>query len=336
MAHFSIYLLPIVSFAGNVLTLLVILSNVQLNRSSFSVYVKAMGISDTCVLVLKFLSYENKTSKNFYFPSMCTGLVFLTEASVLLSVWTIVLITMERTLVVLWPLHMKKFISASRARTSILSITLLSLIFSARLLLIPIDKSTKQMKRCHPVEEWQKYRQLNSTITEFAYCFIPLGLVITGNCITFSVIKRAIFQRRHMIVDQLQKQQRRLELHENQLMLMLFIVTSMFIVYFVPFTISNIILRLGLPFGYCFTSRSFENYLIIRSFCELLKDFNFCTNFIIYCISGQRFRRALCLLIRCKHKRWLTKNSERESTKHRTERLMKLTAAKAIDEDGLN
>ena len=332
LTHLSIYFLPVMAFAGNALILLVVLSNAQLNRSSFSVYVKCMAISDTFVLLFKFLSYENKTSPYFYFSSMCTGLVFLSDASVLLSVWTIVLITIERTLVVIWPLHIKKFISASRARLSIIAIALLSLLFSARLLFIPIDNSPSQKKRCHPVDSWRAYRQLNATITEFAYCFVPLTLVIVGNCVTLYTVKRAVFRRREIVSNQLHlEKKRRMQVHENQLMLMLFVVTLMFIVYFVPFTISNIILRWGLPFGFCFTQESFKNYLILRSFSELLKDFNFCTNFIIYCISGRRFRYALCSLCDCcQHRLFgVSPAQQQESTKQRSDRLLQMNLIKS-------
>lgn len=328
LTYLSIYLLPMISFFGNALTLLIIFSNAQLNRSSFSVYVKSMAVSDTFVLVLKLLSYENKTSKYIYFPSLCTVLVFLSEATVLLSVWTIVLITIERTLVVLFPLHIKKFVSASRARYSILVITCLSLLFSARLLLITIDSSPSQRKRCHPIDQWQAYRQLNEMITEFAYCFIPLALVITGNCITLYTVRRAVFNRRQIVSTQLQ-QHRQLETHENQLMLMLFIVTSMFIVYFVPFTLANIIRRWGLPFHFCFTNKTFEVYAIVRSFCDLLKDCNFCTNFIIYCISGRRFRQALFALFKCGDQKLLSCTPHQDSTKARSDRLLPVSNPKS-------
>ena len=320
--NISIHMLPIIALAGNSLIILVVLTNSQLNRSSFSVYVKSMAVTDTLVLVLKLISFENKTSKIFYWPSMCTGLVFLSDASVLLSVWTIVLITIERTLVVLFPLHIKKFVSACRARVLIGLIAILSVIFSTRVLFIKIDVSPGQNKRCHPVSDRQNYRQINATITEFAYCFIPLSIVIIGNCITLYTVKRAIFQRHHILTNHTYHQKRQLETNENQLMLMLLIVTLMFMVYFLPFTITNVISRWGLPFGLCFTQQSFEYYLIIRSLCELLKDLNFCTNFIIYCISGRRFRYALFSLIHRRSGRLSTSTRCPDSSKQRSERLL--------------
>ena len=102
---------------------------------------------------------------------------------------------------------------------------------------------------------------------------------------------------------------------------MLFMVTLMFIVYFVPFTIINAISRWGLPFGLCFTQKSFETYLIIRPLCEFLKDLNFCTNFIIYCISGRRFRYALFSLIH-RNRRRLSASLRHDSTKQRSERIL--------------
>ncbi len=328
LGHISIYMLPILALAGNSLIILVLLTNSNLNRSSFAVYVKSMAVSDTLVLVLKLLSFENKTSKIFYWPSMCTILVYLSEASVLLSVWTIVLITIERTLVVLFPLHIKAFVSAWRARVLITLLALLSLIFSARVLFIKIDVSPGQNRRCHPISEDQRYRKLNATITEFAYCFIPLSIVIIGNCVTLNTIKRALYQRNEILTNHTYHQKQQSKTNENQLMLMLLIVTLMFMVYFLPFTIMNIILRWGLPFGLCFTPQYFGNYLIIRSLCELLKDLNFCTNFIIYCISGRQFRYALFSLVHRRRSQLFSSVRLQDITKQCSERLLQQSTRK--------
>lgn len=303
LSDVSIHLLPILALAGNSLTLLVIFTNSHLNRSSFAVYVKTLAVSDTAVLLFKFFSYQNKTSRRFYFPSLCTILVFCGEASVLLSVWAIVAITIERTLVVLFPFHRKKFVSAYRARMAILGIFVGSVAFSARILVVPIDRSVNPVIRCQSSSNWTSYRNINMTITEFGYCYIPLALVIVGNLLTVSTVKRAFLQRHDLITNHSFHQKRRVETSENQLMLMLLIVTLMFIINFVPFTIMNIVARWGLPFRMCFTQRSFGTYLILRSLCELLKDLNFCTNFLVYCLSGRRFRYAFCSLYKCHRRR---------------------------------
>ncbi|CAF0930811.1 unnamed protein product [Rotaria sordida] len=308
LSYTSIHALPILALVTNSLILLVVLTNSLLNRSPFAVYVKSMAISDTLVLVLKLISFENKTSKAFYWPSMCTVLIFLSDASTLLSVWTIVLITVERTLVVLFPLRIKKFVSVYCAQVLIILVAMLSLIFSTRVLFISIDISPEQKKRCHPISNWQNYRQLNATITEFTLCFIPLSIVIIGNCITLYTVKRAAFRRHQNLTNHIYHRQRYSETNENQLILMLLMVTLMFMIYFLPFTIVNVISRWGLPFDLCFTQKSFEIYLIIRSLCEFLKDLNFCTNFIIYCISGYRFRYAFFSLIHRSHRNRLLFN----------------------------
>ncbi|CAF3949835.1 unnamed protein product [Rotaria sp. Silwood1] len=330
MSYMSIHALPILALATNSLILLVVLTNSRLNRSSFSVYIKSMAISDTLVLVLKLMSYENKTLQTLYWPSMCTGLVFLSDASTLLSIWTIVLITVERALVVLFPLRIKKFVSASRARVLIILITIVSLIFSTRVLFIPIDVSPEQKKRCHPISSWQKYRQLNETITEFILCFIPLTIVIIGNCITLHTVKRAVFRRHQILTNHIYLRKSKSEINENQLMLMLLMVTIMFTVYFLPFTIINVISRWGLPFDLCFTQKSFENYLIIRSLCEFLKDLNFCTNFIIYCISGHKFRYAFFSFIR-RCNRLFPSLRYSKSKKHHSEQLLQVNVQKTYD-----
>lgn len=299
LSDISLYILPILALAGNSLTLLVFWTSTQLNQSSFSVYVKSMAISDTLVLLFKLFSYLNKTLKSIYFPSLCTVLVFCCDASALISIWIIVFITIERTLVVLFPLHTKKLVSVCRARILIVTIAVVMVIFSARTLFVPIETNTDQKKRCYPSADWQSYIKLNATISEFTYCYIPLTIVVIGNIITLYTVKRAGVHRQRVLTNNsYRKKEHITNLNENQLMLMLFVVTLMFIVYFVPYTITNVIARWGLPFHLCFTQKMFDVYQVIRAFSVLLKDFNFCTNFIIYCISGRRFRYALIALIR--------------------------------------
>ncbi|CAF3506490.1 unnamed protein product [Adineta steineri] len=335
LSNISIYVLPILALVGNSLTLLVVFNNIQLNHSSFSVYIKSMAISDTLVLLFKFISYQNKESK-YYFSSMCTILIFCGEASVLLSIWTIVAITIERTLVVLFPLHIKKFVSVYRARVLTTIIAILTIIVSARLLIIPIDTSVKQTKRCHPQLNWHSYRQLNMTITQFGYIYIPLPIVIIGNLLTICTVKKAVIQRH----DLLTHGNRSTQSNENQLMLMLLMVTLMFIVYFVPFTLTNIISRWGLPFNICFTTKAFEIYIILRALCEFLKDLNFCTNFIIYCISGRRFRHAFYSLHKCNTQQSINTSQYSETNKDRRRSIiysggLKLPTTNAIDESGI-
>ena len=297
----SIYALPILGLACNSLVLLVILSDAHFNRSSFSVYVKSMAVSDTLVLIFKFWSYINKETK-YYFSSLCTILTFCSEASVLLSVWIIVTITIERTLVILFPLHKKKFVTAYRARFIVLIIASLTILFSIRFLIIPIDTSNNQLKRCHPTSfKWVSYRRINKLITEFGYCYIPLTIVIIGNVLAICAVKRAVIRRRDILTNRSYRQRRRVDANENQFMLMLLIVTIMFIICFVPFTMTSVIARTGLPFGICFTKRMMRNFLLLHRVAELLKDLNFCINFIIYCISGRRFRYALVMLIKRLH-----------------------------------
>ena len=319
----SVYVLPILALAGNSLILLVIQTNAQFNRSSFSVYVKSMAISDTLVLGFKLASYLNKESK-YYFAPLCTILTFCSEASVLLSVWIIVTITIERTLVVLFPLHKKKFVSVSRARFIVIAIGILTILFSIRLLIIPIDTSAEQTKRCHPTSlKWISYRRINKVITEFAYCYIPLAIVIIGNVLTICTVKRAVIRRQEMFTNSIYQNKRQSDANESQLMMMLLMVTLMFIVYFVPYTITNVIQRNGLPFNTCFTVKGIKIFFLTHRFSELLKDLNFCTNFIIYCISGRRFRHAFVVLFKKFYRHSPFNSQSLENSRNRSDYLLK-------------
>ncbi|CAF0854120.1 unnamed protein product [Didymodactylos carnosus] len=260
----SIYILPIISLIGNSLTIIVLHSNHQLNRSSFAIYVKTLAVSDTLVLFYKLFSYENKQRQNpIHF--LCTAFQFLTDSTVIVSVWTIVLITIERTLIILFPLHIKKIISGYRARVLVILTIIVVLISSSRLLFIKMDKNINT--RCQPRQDWSQYAQLNSTITEFLYMYIPLLVIIIGNCLSFWTLRRALNDR-HMMLTSHTYKHKRMDTNEKQLIIMLFVVTLMFIFYFIPFTLMRIIPRTGFA-GKCFTSNTFSVYLLMRTeFCS--------------------------------------------------------------------
>lgn len=297
------YLLLTLAFIGNSLTILVFLSNTRMNDSSFSVYVKSLAVTDTLVLFFKLLSYINKTSKTFYRPILCTVLIFLGEASTLISVWILVIITIERTVVILFPFYTKKLISKSRAKLMVLTTSVIMTLFSAKILIIPLEDSNHEAMRCHPVESWRYYKIVNTTINEFSYCYIPLIVVSVGNYMTLYTVRRAIFKRHNVLTNNSYREKRRShDWNENQLMVMLLFVTLMFIVYFVPFTILNAISRFGVPFVNCIELRGFKVFLLLKMLVDFLKDLNFCTNFIIYFISGRRFRHAFISLIKCRSK----------------------------------
>ncbi|CAF3705604.1 unnamed protein product [Rotaria socialis] len=153
---------------------------------------------------------------------------------------------------------------------------IIAIVFAARLLVIPMDTASTQGVRCQPLPDCYAYRRLHATITKFGYCYIPLTIVIIGNLLTIFTIKRAVIRRHDLLANNSNQQNRQMDSNESHLMLMLLILTLMFIVYFVPFTITNAISRLGLPFKHCFTQKSFEVYAVLRVLSEILKDSNFC------------------------------------------------------------
>jgi hypothetical protein len=127
-----------------------------------------------------------------------------------------------------------------------------------------------------------------------------------------------------MLLEKSDQQKRTMNSNKNQLTLMLLIVTIMFIVYFVPFTIINIISRVGLPFKLCFTPESIEIYATIRAFADCLKDLNFCTNFIIYCVSGRRFRHGFFSLFKIFKRQLSFTSRDLESQQNRNDFLLKI------------
>ena len=116
---FECYWTPIVvifGVIGNILSLFVFLVS-PLKRMSWSVYLAALAISDTGFLICVFVSWCSLVGVHLYhMQGWCQFFVYLTYVCGFLSVWYIVAFTVERYIVVCFPLRRQEVCSPQRAR----------------------------------------------------------------------------------------------------------------------------------------------------------------------------------------------------------------------------
>lgn len=119
---------------GNILSVLVFFKT-KLRKLSSSYYLAALGISDTCFLLLSFMSWLNfidvtLTQENVF----CQLTTFLSGVCSFLSVWFVVAFTVERFIAVLYPLKRQTMCTVRRAKMVLCGLTVAGVIINAPLI----------------------------------------------------------------------------------------------------------------------------------------------------------------------------------------------------------
>lgn len=119
---------------GNILSVLVFFKT-KLRKLSSSYYLAALGISDTCFLLLSFLGWLNFIDVNITQEiAFCQLITFLSGVCSFLSVWFVVAFTVERFIAVLYPLKRQTMCTVSRAKMVLCGLTVAGVIINAPLI----------------------------------------------------------------------------------------------------------------------------------------------------------------------------------------------------------
>lgn len=117
-AFFVHYYTPVLvpfGVIGNILSVVVLLKT-EIRKLSSSYYLAALGISDTCFLLIAFVSWLNFVKINIYNRNhFCQFFTYVSGLCCFLSVWLIVAFTVERYIVVLHPLKRPMICTRKRA-----------------------------------------------------------------------------------------------------------------------------------------------------------------------------------------------------------------------------
>lgn len=122
--------------AGNILSVLVFFLT-SLRQQSSSYYLAALGISDTCFLVITFVEWLGLYNITLYHQSgYCQTFTYMSGVFSFLSVWFVVGFTVERFIAVQYPLKRQTMCSVRRAKIVLVLLTLVASIMNTPLLVL--------------------------------------------------------------------------------------------------------------------------------------------------------------------------------------------------------
>uniref|UniRef100_A0A182PBB5 G-protein coupled receptors family 1 profile domain-containing protein n=1 Tax=Anopheles epiroticus TaxID=199890 RepID=A0A182PBB5_9DIPT len=304
---------------GNVLSVLVFFKT-KLRKLSSSYYLAALGLSDTFYLIGQFVAWLNLVDLKIYIQEICCRFfTFSSSLCCFLSVWFVVAFTVERFIAVLYPLKRQTMCTVRRAKIVIFALTIAGIFISLPIFFFASPQFSVSMNDtiCDIVQEYKDQAAVFNVLDFILAFVVPFTIIVVLNTITALTVWKFASIRRTMTIPRsyganVRESRRQLNISSSQLFgngtvpvqqiqlysrsrvansqikvtKMLLIVSTVFVCLNLP----SYIVRVKI---YLETEHTNMNIYLVQNCCQLFFMTNFGINFILYCVSGQNFRKAI-------------------------------------------
>lgn len=305
--HIQLFVPPIllvVGTLGNVLSFFILIKNVR-KASTYS-YLCVLAFMDLLVLYIGLfrlwlghvmLDVANKNN------ILCKLAVFLGYFSSDTSVWLIVAVTIERSIVVMFPLKAPRLCSVRNARACIGVIVIFFTIVNSHFLwsvqLWQFSFNHTIISRC---QAKLNYTDLVEDVWPWVdagiYSFVPLIIIIVLNSFIIKKIAKNTrnFLRQHSSITVKHGQLRHDGEMSRRVTIMLLTVSFTFLATTLPMNIVLIYTSLTGKVGDD-VSPTMATRKLVDTVAEMLMYTNHSINFFLYCATGKKFRNQFKALI---------------------------------------
>ncbi|XP_014486284.1 PREDICTED: thyrotropin-releasing hormone receptor [Dinoponera quadriceps] len=295
--NIQVYYTPILvhlGLLGNILSVCVFFGT-KLRRASSSIYLGALAISDSGFLVMVCLVWLNEFNIHLFNESgYCQSIVYVSAVCSFLSVWLVVAFTVERYVAVKYPLRRQSLCTIARAKVVIIGLTVLAILLSGPFLLFsgPRKVPTRygNTTLCYLATGWESWANAYNYVDTVLTFAVPLTMIVIFN----TLIARNIYKHDHVrrtltiesdVSNEKDARNARDRMPQTKVTKMLLIVSSAFLCLNMP----SFVLRM-----FAFYDQSQKYWLIsAQQMCNILFNTSFGINFILYCASGQNFRKEM-------------------------------------------
>ncbi|KAI5637018.1 7 transmembrane receptor (rhodopsin family) domain-containing protein [Phthorimaea operculella] len=212
--------------------------------------------------------------------------IYVTYVTTCLSAWLVVAFTVERFVAVLYPLQRNAICTVKRARHIILSIVL-----AALLLNVPVLRFAKASQhQCSIDYEYLDDAERFNLVDTIVTLLVPLTVIIIMN--TWIMIGVCRLERVRLMLRTAPARPPACPRSQQRVTRMLLLVSSVFVVLNMPAYVVRII-----AYAKDISGAGHEDgeqwMSTLQQLSIMFFNTNFGINFILYCLSGQNFRRAL-------------------------------------------
>ncbi|XP_058123436.1 thyrotropin-releasing hormone receptor-like [Anopheles ziemanni] len=307
---------------GNILSVLVFFKT-KLRKLSSSYYLAALGLSDTVYLFGLFVTWLDFFQVHIYTREpYCQLFTYMSGVSSFLSVWYVVAFTFERFIVVRYPLKRQSWCTVRRAKTIIACLTMFGSVLCVPYIFYAGTQLSERNNLiiCDLRKEYKAQMEIFNYIDTVIVFVVPFTIIVVLNSVTSFTVWRFAGLRRNMTLPkrkpsnlEIRRQMsfqyfsthpngrngilRRPSMRENRMLHSQMKVTKMLLL------VSSVFVCLNLP-SYVMRVRAFVetqpsyHLILLQYYFYIFFITNFGINFILYCISGQNFRKAVIEMFR--------------------------------------
>ncbi|XP_076439904.1 kappa-type opioid receptor-like [Babylonia areolata] len=290
---YFLWVILVVGFPGNLLSLLTILRMPTV--SSSKMHVAILAIIDNCAIVNKFLFHQLTEHLVRLGDVGCKVLLFTGNFFSILASWILVAMTLERFIAVWFPLKVSRIYSKKKATIVLIVIFFLTFSFNTVYFVIVIENVKKS---CVFHDSFRTFMQDYWYWADaLAYAIVPCLLVITSNTLIIINVQMSSKTQRQL-TNNFDQSSRRMR-DQQQITTMLIVISLVFLVLMLPNSIFYLVsehwLKTTAPGSY----RRME-YHFTKQLVHTLSDTNHAVNFYLYFLSMATFRRRFLDTILCR------------------------------------
>ncbi|CAH4039012.1 unnamed protein product [Pieris brassicae] len=325
-------ILTILGSIGNLVSVYVFFIS-KLRLQSTSQYLSALAVSDTVFLLqllAPWLSAVQVTSI-FFTGGFCQVFVYLSYVSCCLSAWLVMAFTIERFVAVLYPLHRNAWCTVRRARYVIILLSA-----GAATVNLPVLRFAVPTRNdCNIDKRYLEHAARFNLVDTMLSFTVPLSMIVLMNVWIVVGVCRLEKTRHQLMRAQLAGRQRmrptrvlgcpRSQQHVTR---MLLIVSSVFVFFNLPAYALRII---AYAYNLGGSTHLVGRWSALQQLALMFFHSNFGINFMLYCLTGQNFRRAVRQSIPCLRQKPRRQDAVRRATRPtRTSSISSLSAASYV------
>ena len=288
---------------GNVFSFILMLQR-EMRQTSTYFYLAILAIVDTIVLFASAFKTWIRLMSGFELLHIsdagCRIFLFLTYFGLHVSAWLIVAVTVERFIVVWFPLKATSFCSTRRAKMTTGAISVFFALLNSHLFWtaeLLVDQNTG-FKQCAMMRNNRfLYMKIMPWLHFTIYCLVPFIALLVFNGL---IILSMTVTHRQLLTNQMTKDDRRMRHIHRKLAITLLCISFVWMLTTTPSALYTV-----LPLEPKSLNSDAQLFLA-KIICYILLYINHSINFILYCITGQSFRsefhKLICRIFRKKKK----------------------------------
>ena len=281
-----------VGVIANILTLLVV-TRPRSRRQSTSLYLTVLAVCDIFVLVLDFINnYPKGFDVNLIAQShtVCVLYRWLFSVCFMYSAWVVVLLTVERALIVWFPLHAKTKFTRAVIKRVLGGVLFVSGVYNVYNLFAWRGADDE----CDFADGWEDFHaNQNMFVTFAAYSYVPSAILIVANCLIIYRLRQMSKMRSDMQEGVSQSKAPGTD-DMTKITITVLAISFSFLIFTVPVSIYYIIQ---------YSTEQHIDMTLIMALLEviflLLVLTNHSVNFGLYILTSKSFRQDFLTLLPC-------------------------------------